>query len=249
MAAGSRPLPAKSDLEMLPMATPCALDARTEAQVAELMRLEELGFRCMGALEERVRQLDMDKEIAVFIRPKTGIIPEFVRLQRAIRQAIILQRELQGLRPPRVIRPPRPRPTGLAADAADDPREGPDIETDRDPVDPRDDWDKLDYRPVDEAARWIRQALGAAPPARDPFAPPDSGAPDFGPPDSGPGAEGSPAPPSPAPAARSGNSAPQGRMRATLFRTTHISPPAPRAAHPGIHHPAPAPWQPPRGPP
>ena len=90
----------KSDLDTFRNGAGRALDERTEAQLAELVRLEELGFRCMRALDEKVGQLDPGADIALFLRPKNGIVAEYIRLQRAIRQAIILQRELEGLRPP-----------------------------------------------------------------------------------------------------------------------------------------------------
>jgi len=259
MTPGLRPSRPKPDLDKFPIGTPHALDERTEAQVAELRRLEELGFQCMRALGDRVERLDMDENIALFIRPKTGIISEFIRIERAIRQAIILQRELEGLRPPRVVRPPRVRRADSEDDAEDDLHERPDTATERDRAEPRDDWDSLDYKPVDEATRWIRQALGAAPPERDPFAPSDSGPIDSGPPEPVPAdstSGGPPAPPSPAApasAASSAKPAPMGQVRAKLFRTTHFSPyislAAPMAPHQAIHQPAAQPWQPPRGPP
>jgi hypothetical protein len=239
------PSGADLDREKFPNGAARALDARTAAQVEELQRLAMLGFRCMDAFEAMADRLDQAKDIGLFLRPRNGVISEFVRLERAVRRTIILQRELLGLRSPRVIRPPRVRRRDAEDDAEDDLRERPDTATGRDR---RDDWDKLDYRPVGEAVDWIRQTLGADPPERNPFSPPDSGpAPEAKP-------EPEPEPPPEAPAAaaphpKGPKPVPMGQLRAKLFRSTHFSPAAPAAPLPGIGRPGPTAYQPPRGPP
>jgi hypothetical protein len=232
--------------ETFPAGAGHALDERTKAQVAELERLEALGVRCMEAFDAMVGRLEMARDIGIFIRPRNSVISEFIRLERAVRQTIILQRELKGLRPPRVVRPPRVRRRDAEDDTENDLRERPDTATRLDWPDSRDDWDKLDYRPVGEAIEWIRKTLGAEPPERDPFTPGSSG-----PPDSGPAPKPEPEPQK-AVAARARKRrkpAPMGRLRARLFRTTHFSPPGPMAPPPGITRPAPPLWQNPRGPP
>jgi len=213
-----------------------AEDAVTREQLAELDRLRGLGVRAARAFEEMLDHVGGATDISVFIRRKNGIISEYVRLMRAVRQAIILQRELMGLRPPRVVRQPakrRPAADETPDDAEDDLREPSDTATERERPDAADDWDALDYRPVGEAIAWIRRTLGAPPPDRDPFggdpggSSPGSGAARG----SGPPAEARPEPepaePFAAPPAQAQRKpAPMGRARANLFCTTHISSPA-----------------------
>jgi hypothetical protein len=221
-------------------------DAVTEAQLAEIGRLKALGTRSLDAFEAMLARTNARDDIKLVIRRQGGLVSEYVRLLRAFRQAIILERELMGLRPPRVVRQPKPRRRASGDDAENDLHERPDTATERDRADPRDDWDPLDYRPVGEAIDWIRRAVGAKPPEPDPCAPPDTG----------PAPEPEP-PPQPAaaakPAGKTRKGAPMGRrmaeLRARLFRTTHLSPPRRMAPPPGIVRPAPLLRQPPRGPP
>jgi hypothetical protein len=142
-----------------------ALDAFRDSRLDELARLRDIGIA--GA--ERISRCMQGKATpaeAALLASKDGLFVEFMRTSRAVRQVIVLEMELVGLRPA----PDRDAPRGLhAPDAgANDNRGRPgdvlafgDIGNDYD----------YNHGPLDEVVARIRKDLRVAAPAEDPFAP------------------------------------------------------------------------------
>ena len=142
--------------------------AMTASQLEELARMRAVGMQCVRQLDRRAHgRLDLLEE-ALFARGSRGVINDFVKVARAVRQIILLEQELAGLRPARrggqnskagAKAPPDLR--GMAAvkalDGAFPKALGDDL------------LEYYDHRPVGEAVAWIRGTLGIAAPADDPF--------------------------------------------------------------------------------
>jgi len=137
-------------------------------QLEELARMRAIGMDCARRLERRARGRLSPAEEAVFARRSRGIINDFVTVARAVRQIIVLEQELAGLRPARrdgraqqsaqpappnmpVLPRPKAMPSALPGVLRDDLQE------------------YYDHRPVGEAVSWIRSTLSIEPPADDPF--------------------------------------------------------------------------------
>jgi hypothetical protein len=145
--------------------SPGALDAFRDSRLDELARLRQIGIA--GA--ERISRCMQGKATpaeAALLASKDGLFVEFMRTSRAVRQVIVLEMELVGLRPA----PDRDAPRGLhAPDAgANDNRGRPgdvlafgDIGNDYD----------YNHGPLDEVVARIRKDLRTEAPAEDPFAP------------------------------------------------------------------------------
>ena len=139
-------------------------------QLVELARMRAVGMGWVKLLGQVLDgRIDPGFHPAFF--KSRGFVPDFVKVARAVRQIMVLEQELAGLRPARRRNPdeddergsssgsrrpkrPRWRPRGLLPD---------------------DTKDVYDGRPVGEAVGWIRQILGIKAPADDPFreAPPE----------------------------------------------------------------------------
>jgi hypothetical protein len=142
-----------------------ALDGFRDSRLDELARLRDIGIA--GA--ERISRCMQGKATpaeAALLASKDGLFVEFMRTSRAVRQVIVLEMELMGLRPA----PDRDAPRGLKRpDAgANDNRGRPgdvlafgDIGNDYD----------YNHGPLDEVVARIRKDLRVAAPAEDPFAP------------------------------------------------------------------------------
>ena len=141
-----------------------------DEQRAELRRMRQSGMFFVEQLKlSAQRRLSPEAEVVLVKRSK-GIIRDFCNVARAVRQVLILEQELEGIRPSwrktktrlliRPLRlPPLPSPFGKL----------PDIDVGPLPDDLADDYDT---RPVGEAVAFIRETLGLDAPADDPFPPP-----------------------------------------------------------------------------
>ncbi len=142
-----------------------ALDGFRDSRLDELARLRQIGIA--GA--ERISRCMQGKATpaeAALLASKDGLFVEFMRTSRAVRQVIVLEMELMGLRPA----PDRDAPRGLhAPDAGANDNRGRsgdagafgDIGNDYD----------YNHGPLDEVVARIRKDLRVAAPAEDPFAP------------------------------------------------------------------------------
>jgi hypothetical protein len=127
-------------------------------QLQELERLRETGMETARRISD---WLDggMDDGEARILAGRTGMITQFVRTTRAIRQIMVLEQELVGLRPaPDRDAPPEPR------EAAQGERHG-------DGLALRENLHDYDNGPLDQVVARIRRALNVEPPEHDPFAP------------------------------------------------------------------------------
>ena len=134
------------------------------------------GRHCLGLADEfrdgrRARGRLSPVEEAVFARRSRGIIVDFVSVARAVRQIIVLEQELAGLRPtrrgvpgPKDALPDLPGLPELSALPAlktlpqiFPARVGDDLH------------EYYDTQPVGEAVGWIRETLRIDAPANDPF--------------------------------------------------------------------------------
>jgi len=147
--------------------------AITARQLQDLMAMRAVGMASVRQLERRMHGRLGPEEEKVFARRSGGIINDFVKVARAVRQIIVLEQELMGLRPSRRGKavaiaklpalPSLPRSKGLPSIF---------------PTVLRDDTgDYYDTRPVGEAVGWIRETLGIEAPATDPFGAPKPRAP------------------------------------------------------------------------
>jgi len=137
----------------------------TVRQLEELARMRAIGMTAVRQLERSMLGRLSPAEEAVFARRSRGIINDFVKVARAVRQIIVLERELAGLRPS--------RRGGIKA--MKKPAEAPGLPRMKTlpRVFPRSADDDLqeyyDHRPVGEAVGWIRGTLGIEAPEGDPF--------------------------------------------------------------------------------
>jgi len=142
-------------------------------QLEELGRLRAIGMENIRALDRAADGLPPDEAIRR-LSGRHGMICEFDRAARAVRQVIVLELELVGLR----SGPDRDAADRDDDDAPDADREFPeprgDRYGDRERPERDDSHDPSDYRrgPLDVVVAEIRKTLGAEAPDDDPFAPP-----------------------------------------------------------------------------
>ncbi len=134
--------------------------------MAELGRLRKAGMGTVAAISAFLEGgLSVDEAKPLIGRG--SVVNEFLRVARAVRQIIVLEQELEGLRPaPDRDATPKQRETPAGQPGAK--RIGAHGESD----DERDDLDDYDKGPLDRVVARVRKALKVAPPADDPFAPP-----------------------------------------------------------------------------
>jgi hypothetical protein len=132
-------------------------------QLDELARLKAVAMGWVDRLEGW-----LDGKIDAATHPaftkSRGFINDLDRVARIVRQIMVLEREVAGLRPS------RRRPPGGSGGIKRDPRPRPrkPRRRGRDPL--RDDTEDFhDFRPVGETVGWIRESLGVEAPANDPF--------------------------------------------------------------------------------
>ncbi len=132
-------------------------------QLGELERLRVAG---MGTVQRISDWLDggMDGGEARMLAGRSGMIAQFVRTSRAIRQIMVLEQELVGLRPaPDRDAPPEPHADD-GWDDAEGARRG-------DGLALREYLFDYDNGPMDQVVARIRAVLAVAAPEDDPFAP------------------------------------------------------------------------------
>jgi hypothetical protein len=139
-------------------------EAFRELRLAELARMREVGIRFALRIEQAVMGELGAADIAE-LAGKDGLLPRFFRTQRAVRQIVVLEMELLGLRP--APDRDRVRDAPAARDRAAEPKGRPDGPG-------RDNGLRCDYDsgPYDQVVARVRRELGTAAPANDPFAPP-----------------------------------------------------------------------------
>jgi hypothetical protein len=147
-------------------AADAAMEAFKGARLEELARMRRVGMACA----ERIGLAfagGLERAEVAALAGKDGLLLRFLRTQRAVRQIVILEMELVGLRQA----PDRDRARQARAVArktgGGDARERPER--------PEDLRDRSDYDtgPYDEVVARVRRELGTAAPANDPFAPPE----------------------------------------------------------------------------
>jgi hypothetical protein len=133
-------------------------------QLDELARLKAVAMGWVDRLEGW-----LDGKIDAATHPaftkSRGFINDLDRVARIVRQIMVLEREVAGLRPSR-----RRPPDGGSSFTKRDPRLGrrKPRRRGRDPL--KDDTEDFhDFRPVGETVGWIRESLGVDAPANDPF--------------------------------------------------------------------------------
>jgi hypothetical protein len=132
-------------------------------QLDELARLKAVAMGWVDRLEGW-----LDGKIDAATHPaftkSRGFINDLDRVARIVRQIMVLEREVAGLRPSR--RRPADDSGGIKPDRRPGPRKP--RRRGRDPN--KDDTvDFHDFRPVGETVGWIRESLGVDAPANDPF--------------------------------------------------------------------------------
>jgi hypothetical protein len=133
-------------------------------QLDELARMRAAGMEWVGRLEDVLAgRIDLDAD-PVIARSR-GFVADFVKVARAVRQIMVLEQELAGLRPARRRSPDEDDERGSSRGACRSkrPRWRP-LK-----LLPEDTTDIYDGRPVGEAVGWIRHILGIEAPADDPF--------------------------------------------------------------------------------
>ncbi len=131
-------------------------------QLAELARMRAVGMACVEQLDRRAHGGLGAAEEAAFAKGSRGIITDFVSVARAVRQIMVLEQELAGLRPARRNR----RDDSGWAETSD--RSGRDSGGAALTLGD-DTGDYYDTRPVGVAVGWIRETLRIDAPAADPF--------------------------------------------------------------------------------
>ena len=147
-------------------------------QLGDLRRMREIGMNFVERLERRASGLLLEREERAFL-DAGDICLGFARVTRAVRQIIVLEQEMLGLREPPVARavgrnsaahstesaaPPAADPVGDRTDPPDTDRERNDLN----------DLDDYDRGPADAVVAQIRSTLGLAE-APPPPAPPARG--------------------------------------------------------------------------
>ncbi len=137
----------------------------------ELLQLQELArLRAVGMARAEEIGIFMNggqpQVVADALLGRNGIIQAFARVARAVRQIIVLEREIAGLckGPDRdAERAKREQAAAAAATAAQGDGPQPLVWSER---------SDYDNRPLDQVVASVRKVLGAAAPEDDPFAPP-----------------------------------------------------------------------------
>jgi hypothetical protein len=135
-----------------------------ERQLRELHRMRKVGMVFVHQLERSAKgKLDPEVE-SVFAHRSKGIIRDYATVARAVRQILLLEQELRGIRKPRRDRKARTEKAAAVAQGKQDGKLRPlgDNLT-----------EYYDFRPVGEAIGFIRETLAIAPPENDPFPKPE----------------------------------------------------------------------------
>jgi hypothetical protein len=135
-----------------------------DRQLLELGRMRRVGLVFVRRLELSAKgKLDPEIE-TVFAHRSKGIIRDYATIVRAVRQILLLEQELRGIRKPRRDRKAKPEQAAVTAQGKQDGKLRPlgDNLT-----------EYYDFRPVGEAIGFIREALAIAPPENDPFPKPE----------------------------------------------------------------------------
>jgi hypothetical protein len=148
-----------------------------DRQLHELRRMRRVGMVFVHQLKLSARgKLDPDVE-TVFAHRSKGIIRDYATIARAVRQILLLEQELLGIRKPRRDRKAKSEKVAAIAPAADSKQLG--------KLRPLGDnlTEYYDFRPVGEAIGFIRETLAIEPPENDPFPPPERKQAEAAPPD------------------------------------------------------------------
>jgi hypothetical protein len=136
----------------------------------ELLQLQELArLRAVGMARAEEIGVFMNggqpQVVADALLGRNGIIQAFARVARAVRQIIVLEREIAGLckGPDRDAECAKREQAAAAATAAQGDRPQPLVWSER---------SDYDNRPLDQVVASVRKVLGADAPEDDPFAPP-----------------------------------------------------------------------------
>ena len=138
-----------------------------DRQLRELGRMRKVGMVFVHQLKLSARgRLDPEIE-TVFAHRSKGIIRDFATITRAVRQILLLEQELRGIRKPRRDRKAKPEQAAVIAQAEQDKQSG--------KLRPLGDnlTEYYDFRPVGEAIGFIRETLAIEPPENDPFPKPE----------------------------------------------------------------------------
>jgi hypothetical protein len=138
-----------------------------DRQLLELGRMRRVGLVFVHRLELSAKgKLDPEIE-TVFAHRSKGIIKDYATVARAVRQILLLEQELRGIRKPRRDRKARAEKPAVTAQDAQGKRDG--------KLRPLGDnlTEYYDFRPVGEAVGFIRETLDIAPPENDPFPKPE----------------------------------------------------------------------------
>jgi hypothetical protein len=147
-----------------------------DRQLDELRRMRRVGMVFVHQLKLSAKgQLDPDIE-TVFAHRSKGIIRDYTAIARAVRQILLLEQELLGIRKPRRDRKAKPETAAVQQDAQG---------TQDGKLRPLGDnlTEYYDFRPVGEAVGFIRETLAIEPPQNDPFPPPERRPAEAAPPD------------------------------------------------------------------
>jgi hypothetical protein len=142
-----------------------AAEAFKAARLEELSRMRAVGMACAERIGLAFSGALGGAEVSE-LAGKDGLLPRFFRTQRAVRQIIILEMELLGLRPA----PDRDRVRN--DNAARKKRDGDAKERPDRPDDDLRERSDYDTGPYDQVVERVRRELGTGAPANDPFAPP-----------------------------------------------------------------------------
>jgi hypothetical protein len=138
-----------------------------DRQLFELGRMRRVGLVFVRRLELSAKgKLDPEIE-TVFAHRSKGIIRDYATIVRAVRQILLLEQELRGIRKPRRDRKAKPEQAAVTAQDAQSKKNG--------KLRPLGDnlTEYYDFRPVGEAIGFIREALAIEPPENDPFPKPE----------------------------------------------------------------------------
>jgi hypothetical protein len=136
--------------------------ANKARQIFELRRMKEAGMLLVDQIALSAKCRLPPEEEAVFARRSKGIVQDYATIVRAVRQLLILEQELTGLRQPRRDPKPKPETAETAKTPARAQRGGSGGMNDNL-------TEYYDFRPVGEAVGFIRETLGIAAPPDDPF--------------------------------------------------------------------------------
>jgi hypothetical protein len=148
-----------------------------DRQLHELRRMRRIGMVFVHQLKLSAKgRLDPEVE-TVFAHRSKGIIRDYATIARAVRQILLLEQELLGIRKPRRDRKAKSEKVAMVAPAAESRQDG--------KLRPLGDnlTEYYDFRPVGEAIGFIRETLAIEPPENDPFPPPERKPAEAAPPD------------------------------------------------------------------